>query len=191
MPPTRRKPSNPTARTQNTLSFGPNSNKITKPTAPTTSKKTTKAESAKLEKAVAAEIATPEPAPEDDVSEVQPGPEVLGSPSRGLPIRDQAGSKQAQGSEIEQKAAKIPETQIRKYWKSKEDERIAPRVHQQGLSLNEKVLRHFDLSSQYGVSLPRFLTSLAVVVDDVDKELIIGGDVALYRDFKNEEVEAG
>lgn len=27
-------------------------------------------------------------------------------------------------------------------------------VHQQDLSLHEKILRHFDLSSQYGVSLP-------------------------------------
>lgn len=54
---------------------------------------------------------------------------------------------------MEEKAKKIPETQIRKYWKGKEDERIAPRVHQQGLSVNEKILRHFDLSSQYGVSL--------------------------------------
>lgn len=76
------------------------------------------------------------------------------SPSRGLPIRDQAAPKQAQGSEIEQKAARVPETQTRKYWRGKEDERIAPRVHQQGLSVNEKILRHFDLSSQYGVSLP-------------------------------------
>jgi DNA polymerase delta subunit 4 len=25
-------------------------------------------------------------------------------------------------------------------------------VHQEGLSMNEKILRHFDLSSQYGVS---------------------------------------
>ena len=53
---------------------------------------------------------------------------------------------------VEERARKVPETQIRKYWKSKEEERIAPRVHQAGLSVNEKILRHFDLSSQYGVS---------------------------------------
>jgi len=149
MPPTRRKPSNPTTRTQTPLSFGPNSNKITKPTttAPT-SKKSSKAESTKLEKAIIAEVSTSPPAPED-VQELIPE-----SPSRGLPMRDQAAPKQAHGSEIEQKAAKVPETQIRKYWRGKEDERIAPRVHQQGLSVNEKILRHFDLSSQYGVSLP-------------------------------------
>ena len=28
--------------------------------------------------------------------------------------------------------------------------RVMGIVHQQGLSLNEKILRHFDLSSQYG-----------------------------------------
>ena len=60
-------------------------------------------------------------------------------------------SKRSGADAVEERARKIPETQIRKYWKSKEDERIAPRVHQTGLSVNEKILRHFDLSSQYGV----------------------------------------
>ncbi|KAK4692396.1 DNA polymerase delta subunit 4, partial [Lecanoromycetidae sp. Uapishka_2] len=147
MPPSRRKPSNPTTRTQNTLSFGPNSNKITKPTSSLASKKASKS----LEKAVTTEVSTPPPAPED-VAEITPE-----SPSRDLPIRKQGGEKQAEGTPQEQKAAKVSETQIRKYWKGKEDERIAPRVHQQGLSVDEKILRHFDLSSQYGpcIGIPR------------------------------------
>lgn len=52
----------------------------------------------------------------------------------------------------EEKGAKVSDAQVKRYWKGKEDERIAPRVHQRGLSVNEKILRHFDLSSQYGVS---------------------------------------
>ena len=41
-------------------------------------------------------------------------------------------------------------------------------MHQQGLSVNEKILRHFDLSSQYGVS------SLLFSVSDV-WFLLLGG----------------
>ncbi len=55
-------------------------------------------------------------------------------------------------TEAEVKADKMSDAQIGKYWKSIEAERLAPRVHQEGLSLNEKVLRYFDVSSQYGVS---------------------------------------
>ncbi|KAF6844124.1 DNA polymerase delta subunit 4 [Colletotrichum musicola] len=53
-------------------------------------------------------------------------------------------------SEAAIRAEKISDTQINKYWKSIEAERIAPRVHQQDASLAEKVLRYFDVSSQYG-----------------------------------------
>ena len=143
MPSTRRKPAAQSARAQQTLAFGPNSNKVTKPSVPSTSKKVDKI---KLEKAVTSEFSTPSPATEDlRESEVQA---TIPESPRTLAIRNQGD-----GSAVEEKAKKIPETQIRKYWKGKEDERIAPRVHQQGLSVNEKILRHFDLSSQYGVSL--------------------------------------
>ncbi|KAK3174293.1 hypothetical protein OEA41_001537 [Lepraria neglecta] len=150
MPSTRRKPAAQSARAQQTLAFGPNSNKVTKPSIPSTSKKVDKI---KLEKAVTPEFSTPSPAPEDS-QEAEVQAQIPESP-RTLAIRNQGGAKQADGSAVEEKAKKIPETQIRKYWKGKEDERIAPRVHQQGLSVNEKILRHFDLSSQYGVSIPR------------------------------------
>lgn len=56
-------------------------------------------------------------------------------------------------SEAELRAEKISDAQINKYWRGLEAERIAPRVHQEDLSLSEKVLRYFDMSSQYGVSL--------------------------------------
>ncbi|KAJ4155200.1 hypothetical protein LMH87_000456 [Akanthomyces muscarius] len=60
-------------------------------------------------------------------------------------------------TEVELKAGKMSDAQIGKFWKSIESERIAPRVHQEGLSLNEKVLRYFDVSSQYGpcIGTPR------------------------------------
>ncbi|TLS25410.1 hypothetical protein PpBr36_07224 [Pyricularia pennisetigena] len=53
-------------------------------------------------------------------------------------------------SEAEIKAEKITSAQIRKYWKGVEAQRLAPRVHQEDLDVGEKVLRYFDVSSQYG-----------------------------------------
>ena len=56
-------------------------------------------------------------------------------------------------SEAEVKADAITDTQIRQYWRAIESQSIARRVHQEDLDLGEKVLRHFDVSSQYGVRL--------------------------------------
>ncbi|CEJ79948.1 hypothetical protein VHEMI00160 [[Torrubiella] hemipterigena] len=60
-------------------------------------------------------------------------------------------------SKEEQLAEDITDAQVNKYWKSIESERKAPRVHQEGLSTNEKLLRYFDVSSQYGpcIGIPR------------------------------------
>lgn len=46
----------------------------------------------------------------------------------------------------------VSDAQVRRYWRAIEAEGIAKRVHQEGLDLGEKVLRHFDVSSQFGVS---------------------------------------
>ena len=79
-------------------------------------------------------------------------------------------------TEAEEKALKITDVQIKRYWKKKEDERKAPRgpyhygllptslsptetgltrasliVHQQVLTMDDKILREFDLSYQFGV----------------------------------------
>ncbi|PSR99217.1 DNA polymerase delta, subunit 4-domain-containing protein [Coniella lustricola] len=47
-------------------------------------------------------------------------------------------------------AQEISDKQVEKYWKGIQDVRIAKRVHQDSLTLSEKVLRYFDISSQYG-----------------------------------------
>lgn len=54
-------------------------------------------------------------------------------------------------SSEELKAEKVTDAQIKRYWREREAERRAPRVHQEDLSVEEKVLRLFDMSSQYGV----------------------------------------
>jgi DNA polymerase delta subunit 4 len=51
----------------------------------------------------------------------------------------------------EVKAEKVTNAQIRKYWREREADRKAPRVHQEDLGVEEKILRLFDMSSQYGV----------------------------------------
>ncbi|KAK0512278.1 hypothetical protein JMJ35_005406 [Cladonia borealis] len=168
MPPTRRKTS---TRAQSTLAFGPNSssNKVTKPLAPPSSTKKspkTKPTSKKSDAALLDETSvpsTPSPAPEEEKPSL--AEKTVPESPRTLAIRNQTTSLQEKSSKreeikadgVEELARKIPETQIRKYWKNKEDERIAPRVHQGGLSINEKILRHFDLSSQYGpcIGIPR------------------------------------
>lgn len=65
------------------------------------------------------------------------------------PVTEKASEK----TEAELKAEKITDAQIKSYWKAIEKVRKAPRVHQEDLDLGEKVLRYFDVSSQYGVSL--------------------------------------
>ncbi|KAI9834155.1 MAG: hypothetical protein M1826_005266 [Phylliscum demangeonii] len=70
-----------------------------------------------------------------------------------IAIRQQAKEevKKTVRSKQEERAAKVDDAQLKRYWRAKELERKAPRVHQGELSMNEKILRHFDLSSQYGV----------------------------------------
>ncbi|KAI0884996.1 DNA polymerase delta, subunit 4-domain-containing protein [Annulohypoxylon maeteangense] len=53
-------------------------------------------------------------------------------------------------SEAELRAQKITDQQINRYWRGLENERRAKRVHQEDLALAEKVLRYWDVSSQYG-----------------------------------------
>ncbi|KAM7201184.1 DNA polymerase delta subunit 4 [Naviculisporaceae sp. PSN 640] len=56
-------------------------------------------------------------------------------------------------SEAELKAAKISDAAVNKYWNKIESSRMARDVHKkhgEGLTVGEKVLRYFDVSSQYG-----------------------------------------
>ncbi|KAK6515645.1 hypothetical protein TWF506_007968 [Arthrobotrys conoides] len=51
---------------------------------------------------------------------------------------------------LSDKAYEVTNRQIQKYCKDIENSRISTAVHQEGLAEFEKILRHFDLSSQYG-----------------------------------------
>ncbi|KAI1632444.1 DNA polymerase delta, subunit 4-domain-containing protein [Biscogniauxia mediterranea] len=58
--------------------------------------------------------------------------------------------EEAPKSEAEVRARKVTARQIDQYWRRLERDRLTRRVHQEGLSLAEKVLRYWDVSSQYG-----------------------------------------
>lgn len=72
--------------------------------------------------------------------------------------RSKVGSASASNKheDDEAQARRMTDSQIKKYWRNKEAERRAPRVHQQGLDITEKILREFDMSGQYGVSGTRY-----------------------------------
>jgi DNA polymerase delta subunit 4 len=63
----------------------------------------------------------------------------------------------------EETASHVTDAQIKKYWRAKEASRKAPRVHQEDLTVEEKMLREWDMSGAYGVShfphLPSFICS--------------------------------
>ena len=111
--------------TQKTLAF--NNSKISKP-SDVKEKNYTPPPTDILDKAV---IAQPTPVPKVEVAKVVP----------------------KERTEAELLALKVSDAQIKKYWKAREAERISARVHQEDLSVEEKVLRLFDMSSQFGVSL--------------------------------------
>ncbi|KAI0518156.1 DNA polymerase delta, subunit 4-domain-containing protein [Xylaria bambusicola] len=53
-------------------------------------------------------------------------------------------------TEAELRADEISDRQISQYWRDIENERRTKRLHQEDLSLAEKILRYWDVSSQYG-----------------------------------------
>ena len=82
----------------------------------------------------------------------------------------------------EKRARKITETQIKKFWREKENDRLVPRVHQEDLSVHERVLRLWDVSGEYGVSLNvRIWLCTAIANDSV---------TAMYRHCATEALEA-
>ncbi|KAI4122439.1 MAG: hypothetical protein LQ338_005816 [Usnochroma carphineum] len=165
---TNRSHSNPRAA-QQTLAFG-RGNKITKPSLPPPASSHKSAKRAEKQvKDIATEVDEVIDVPasakaeeeeeeeedggrkEDDVVVVEEDPTLAEGRETALSIREQQREvRTPQVDPAEEKARKVPEAAVKRYWREKEAERKAPRVHQQHLSLHEKILRHFDLSSQYG-----------------------------------------
>lgn len=171
MPPKRNTPSTAARnqRSQSTLSFNKQGrNRITKPTAQRDIKFSKKdpalfditpaeaeldlQEPTTAEAAIAEQAAASSADPLDESATKTE--DVLGGRA-SISDTGAVGGKAGSGwqADEEMQARKISDAQINTYWRKKGQERKAPRVHQQGLSVHEKVLREWDMSGQYGVSL--------------------------------------
>lgn len=163
----------PARGAQSTLSFNGAATRVTKHTA-TTGKDLKKAEPAKA-KAPKTDIIDLDRA-DDAAAAVET--EVVQEGAKAAPTQAKVSAGSALTPE-EVKAERVPHSQVLKYWRAKEAERLAPRgelllslptlvrwrgwllnntnlcvVHQEDLTTEEKILRYFDMSSQYGVSCP-------------------------------------
>ena len=172
MPPKRTRTSTPrSASQQQTLSFHGKNNKVTKSQSPrTAAKNNSKKDPALLESLVAPEA--------QDVKVEDPTPDLEEPTTAEAAIAEQASSEASHLSTVEDvlggratestvgatggpsndgwlgdeeaRARKLPQTQINRYWRAKEQERKAPRVHQGDLTVHEKILREWDMQSSYG-----------------------------------------
>ncbi|KAK4133213.1 hypothetical protein BT67DRAFT_443137 [Trichocladium antarcticum] len=106
---------------------------------------------------------TPQQTTEPPVSPTTP---TLGrgkaEPADGAPKLRQAGPQTVvvEKPETERRAERVSKAAVEKYWGGIEKSRLARAVHAkhaEGLSTGEKVLRYFDVSSQYGpcIGIPR------------------------------------
>jgi DNA polymerase delta subunit 4 len=66
--------------------------------------------------------------------------------------KQEVKAQEIESTPEEDKARRIPDAAIKKYWAAKEKQRLAPRAHQGALGLHDKILREFDMSAHYGVS---------------------------------------
>lgn len=142
MPPKRRVSGPASKSQQSTLAFHGASNKVTK-----AGTRTQNAKENVLKDAVAKKEVKPE------IIELIDEPTTAEAAIIDQTKEEVVEAQQAQSTPEEDEARRISEAAIKKYWAAKEKQRMAPRVHQQDLDLHEKILREFDVSAQYGVSL--------------------------------------
>ncbi|KAN0084859.1 DNA polymerase delta, subunit 4 domain containing protein [Elaphomyces granulatus] len=147
MPPSRHRSGNRAVK-QATLSFGQKS-RVSKASTTASTKKEKDIE--RIANSVSAEDSL------DEQATVTP-PLKSDPPTTEVVIRTQA--KEQPQAEEDVRALKVTEADLKRYWKNEERKRrargrfIIPGavliVREDGLDTYEKILRHFDLSSQYG-----------------------------------------
>lgn len=162
------------AAPQSTLAFGRN-NKITKPSLlQPPNKKASKPSSsdqqvkdvAKVvdEKVVATKqeedgLKEEESKQEGETAAVKDEDPALaeGKAAAALAVRKKEEKEVREVDKDEERANKVSDAAVKRYWNAKEAERKSPRVHQRDMSTHEKILQHFDLSSQFGpcIGIPR------------------------------------
>jgi DNA polymerase delta subunit 4 len=142
MPPKRKVSGPATKSQQSTLAFHGASNKVTKAGA--------RVQNAKQN--VLSDVATKKEA-KPEVIELVDEPTTEEAAIIDQTKEEVLEAQQAHSAPEEDEARRISDAAIKKYWAAKEAQRTAPRVHQEELSLHEKILREFDVSGHYGVSL--------------------------------------
>ena len=150
MPQKRRSSGPATKSQQSTLAFHGASNKVTKPgTRATDAKKNLLTDSAKHdEKPALADVLVKD---EDEPT----------TEEAAIIEQTEQVQQQTQSTPEEEEAKRVTKKRIETYWKKEISESGAPRAHQEGISLEEKILRKFDMSGHYGVSaLPVFTPTL-------------------------------
>ncbi|KAM0155027.1 hypothetical protein ACHAPC_004755 [Botrytis cinerea] len=148
--PTTRRSSGPAQKgTQKTLSFT-NTSKISK-AASTPS--TLKTQSSLIKLPSPKDLTKPSPAS----PELKPTALATTSPRSFSQPQSKPKPQTAHQTLQTSLASQITDAKIRKYWKAREDLRLAPRVHQQDLEISEKILREWDCMSQFGpaIGIPR------------------------------------
>lgn len=141
MPPKRRTSGPATKSQQSTLAFHGASNKVTKPGV----------KAPNIKKNVLEDVATKKDATPEII-------EIVEEPTTAETAiidqtKEEVKAQKAESTPEEKEARKVTDAALKKYWATKEKQRMAPRVHQQDLSLHEKILREFDMTGRYGVSL--------------------------------------
>lgn len=127
---------------QSTLTFNGHPSRVTKPSAHTQSAKS----KAEINTKLGGDTSKPAQSLNlADIADTRAEKVVLEQ------AQEEAERVAVQKSPEEEAASKISEARIKKYWRDKENQRRAKRVHQEDLSLHERVLREWDISAQYGV----------------------------------------
>lgn len=157
MPPKRRSAGATPKSNQSTLAFHGASNKVTKPgTRSANAKKNILSDSVKKEE-------------KPEVADVQVKQEAEPTTAEAAIIEQtEQIQEQTQSTPEEEEAKRITQKQLQQYWKRVIEKDAAPRAHQKDLRLEDKILKRFDMSGQFGVSLPPWssitvLTSLFVI----------------------------
>ncbi|KAJ4398593.1 hypothetical protein N0V91_010102 [Didymella pomorum] len=141
MPPKRRA-SGPTAKSQqSTLAFHGGANKVTKPGARAQDAKKN-ALSKSAPKAIKLEVIDLKTVEETKPTTVEA--DIIDQ------VEKEVAAQKVETAPEDEAAKRITDAAIKKYWTAKEKQRLAPRVHQNDISLHEKILREFDMSAQYG-----------------------------------------
>jgi len=132
------------ASTQSTLAFHGASNKVTKSGA-----KTAQAKKNVVDEPIVKPSKT-EVVQAESTEEVEP---TDGDSSLVSEPEQPTVAIQAPSTPEEDIARKFSKKKIDEYWQKKIKERKTPRVHQEDLSVHEKILIDFDMSGHFGVRI--------------------------------------